>query len=223
MSARMARNQTKGVFSMKRIGIALALTLVFAPSALAQTPSQNANQNATVKACKNMKAQMGAKRFNKAFAPRTWSARAAMRNCARKEAAAQQQARVNAAHTCKTWQAGEDAAAMAAFEERFGTGATFAGVFGTEANAYGKCVSMLARAQNQERREATVNAANTCAAARRDTQGDAEAFAGLGDLGDKSFAEAFGSEKNAYGKCVSTVAKLLAAAKQADEETTPTP
>lgn len=203
---------------MRKLGIALALTLVFAPSALAQTPSQNANQNATVKACKNMKAQMSAKRFNKAFAPRTWSARAAMRNCARKEAAAQQQARVNAAHTCKTWQAGEDAAAMAAFEERFGTGATFAGVFGTEANAYGKCVSMLARAQNQERRAAIVNAAQICGAARRDTEAPTEAFEGIEGLEGQTFAF-FGTGKNAYGKCVSFVAKAL----QADEETTPTP
>ena len=201
---------------MKKLGIALALTLVFAPSALAQTPSPNANQNATMKTCKNLKAQMGAKRFNQAFAPRTWSARAALRNCARKEAAAQQQARVNAAQTCKTWQAGEDAAAMAAFKERFGQAATFASVFGTDANAFGRCVSMLARAQNQERRAATVNAAQTCGAARRDTVGVAEAFAGLGDLEGKTFAGAFGTEKNAYGKCVSTVAKLL----QADEETT---
>ena len=206
---------------MKKFGIALALTLVFAPSALAQTPSTNANQNAAVKSCKNLKAQMGAKRFNQAFAPRTWSARAAERNCARKEAAAQQQARVNAAHTCKTWQAGEDAAAMAAFRERFGATATFASVFGDDANAFGKCVSTLAKEQNAERREAIVNAAKMCGAARRDTEGVADAFAGLGDLEGKTFAAAFGTEKNAYGKCVSTVAKLLAAAKQAEETTTP--
>jgi hypothetical protein len=218
----MARNENlKGVSSMKKFGIALALTLVFAPSALAQTPSTNANQNAAVKACKNLEAQMGAKRFNQAFAPRTWNARAADRNCARKEAVAQQQARVNAAHTCKTWQAGEDAVAMAAFAERFGTGATFASIFGTEANAYGKCVSMLAKEQNQERRAAIVNASKTCAAARRDTDGAADAFAGLGTLEGQTFAGAFGSDKNAYGKCVSTVAKLLAAAKQAEETTTP--
>ncbi len=200
---------------MKKLGIALALTLVFAPSALAQTPSPTANQNATTKTCKNLKAQMGAKRFNQAFAPRTWSARAALRNCARKEAAAQQQARVNAAQTCKTWQAGEDEAAMTAFKERFGQDATFASVFGDEPNAFGKCVSMLAKEQNRERRAATVNAARTCGAARRDTDGAADAFEGLGTLEGQTFAGAFGSEKNAYGKCVSTVAKLL----QADEET----
>ncbi len=204
---------------MKKLGIALALTLVFAPSALAQQgPNENANQNATTKECKNQKAQMGAKRFNQAFAPKTWNARAAMRNCARKEAAAQQRARVNAAHTCKAWQAGEDEAAMAAFEERFGEGETFASVFGEERNAFGKCVSTLARAQNQERRAATVNAAKICGAARRDTEPPTEAFAGIDGLENETFAF-FGTGKNAYGKCVSTVAKALAAAKQEQEET----
>ena len=203
---------------MKKLGIALALTLVFAPSALAQTPSTNANVNATVKQCKHVKAQMGEKRFNQAFAPRTWSARAAERNCARKEAAAQQQARMNAAQTCKTWQAGEDEAAMAAFRARFGQDATFASVFGDEPNAFGKCVSMLAREQNQERRAATVNAAQICGAARRDTEAPTEAFAEIEALKDESFAF-FGTDKNAYGKCVSFVAKAL----QADEETTTTP
>jgi hypothetical protein len=195
---------------MKKLGIALALTLVFAPSALAQTPSPNATQNATTKTCKNLKAQMGAKRFNQAFAPRTWSARAALRNCARKEAAAQRQARVNAAHTCKTWQS--DAAAFeAAMVGTPNQGKTFAEVFGTEANAYGKCVSTLARAQNQERRAALVNAAHTCKTWKTDPAAFAAAMAGTENAG-KTFAQVFGSEKNAYGKCVSTLAK----AKQAE-------
>ena len=198
---------------MKKIGIALALTLVFAPSALAQQ-GPPPDSNARV-ACKNLKAQMGKRNFNATFAPRTWSARAAVRNCARKEAAAMGQARMNAAHTCKTWQAGEDAAAMAAFEERFGTGETLGSVFGDDPNAYGKCVSTLARAQNQERRAALVNAARTCAAARRDTAGVTEAFADIEGLADKTFSF-FGTRKNAYGKCVSFVAKASQA-----ETTTP--
>jgi hypothetical protein len=199
---------------MRKLGIALALTLVFAPSALAQTPSQNANQNAMVKTCKNTKAQMGAKRFNQAFAPRTWSARAALRNCARKEATAQQQARVNAAQACKTWAAGED---TTGFEAVFGTGTSFATRF-TGPNAHGKCVSTYARMQNQERRAATVNAAQICGAARGDLTAPTEAFADIEALVNESFAF-FGPDKNAYGKCVSFVAKAL----QADEETTPTP
>ncbi len=204
---------------MRKVGIALALTLVFAPSALAQTPSPNANQNATMKTCKNTKAQMGKRNFNATFAPKTWNARAAMRNCARKEDAAQARARANAAHTCKTWQAGEDVAAMDAFRERFGEEATFSSVFGTEANAYGKCVSMLARAQNQERRANLVNAARTCAAARRDNDGAAEAFEGIEAIEGQTFVGAFGTRKNAYGKCVSFVSKVLAVAKA--EEATP--
>lgn len=201
---------------MKKIGLVLALTLVFAPSALAQTPSTNANQNAMVKTCKNLKAQMGKRNFNRTFAPRTWAARAALRNCARKEAAAVQQARMNAAHACRAWAAGED---EAGFEEVFGTGTAFETMF-TGPSAHGKCVSTYVRIQNRERRANLVNAAKTCAPGRRDGTLVLEVLAGTLKEG-QTFTQAFSDRRNAYGKCVSFVSKVLAAAKAEEEATTP--
>ena len=93
---------------------------------------------------------------------------------------------------------------------------SFATMFGTKKNAHGKCVSSTAKemaatkaaekkAAKQER-EDRVNAAKTCKDAK---QADAE-----------KFATDFGTKKNAFGKCVSTTAKQLAAERKAEQETT---
>ena len=187
----------------KVITAAAVAALVAAPAAVAAPgPNANANQHATAKTCSNMKAQVGKRNFNALFAPKTQNARAALRNCARSESDAQQSARANAAQLCKTWAAGED---KAGFEERFGTGMAFAMKF-QGPNAHGKCVSTVARMLNQERREAMVNAAKTCAPGRTNADYVFPAVPGT-DLEGKQFKTVFGSGNNAYGKCVSTVAK----------------
>src|SRR4028119_1940013 len=119
---------------MLKLGfITTLVALVLAPVATAGGPSSNANQNATVKVCKNLKAQMGAQSFNAVFAPQSRNARAALRNCARKEAAAMSEARVNAAEACKT-ERGTTQESRAAFRTKYGGGA----------NALGRCVSQHA-------------------------------------------------------------------------------
>jgi hypothetical protein len=119
---------------MRNLALLIGLSLVAAPTAAAGGPSSHANTQATVKTCKNLKAQMGARNFKATFAPRAHSARAAFRNCARREAAAQAQTRANAAHTCKTWRNDDDA-----FEAAMGgtanEGKTFTEVFGTGASS----------------------------------------------------------------------------------------
>ena len=85
-------------------------------------------------------------------------------------------------------------------------GKTFAEVFGTGANAHGKCVSTVAREQNRERRAALVNAAQTCRAWKSDAADFAEAMEGTPNEG-KTFAQVYGSGKSAYGKCVSQQAR----------------
>ena len=191
---------------MLKLGlVTTAVALTLAPTAVAGGPSENANERAMVKTCMNLKAQMGARNFKAVFAPAAQNPRAVLRSCARKEAAAVQLARVNAAQTCKTWKS--DAAAFAA--AMVGTpnaGKTFAQVFGTGANAYGKCVSTVARAQNQARRAALVNAAHTCRAWKNDPAAFTAAMVGTPNAG-KTFAQVFGEGRNAYGKCVSSVAK----------------
>jgi hypothetical protein len=190
---------------MRRLALTVATLLVAAPAAFAGGPSSHANTHATVKACKNLKAQMGARNFNAAFAPNTHSARAALRNCARREAAAQAQARTNAARTCRAWR-NDPAAFETAMAGTANEGKTFAQVFGTGANAYGKCVSTVARQQNAERRAALVNAAHTCRTWKSDSAAFAAAMQGTANEG-KTFADVFGSGANAYGKCVSQEAR----------------
>jgi hypothetical protein len=101
-------------------------------------------------------------------------------------ARAHQQAQKNAAKTCKQQQTSDPAG--------------FATQWGTKSNAYGKCVSSTARAQEQQSAQQqqaddqnTVNAAKKCKAQRRD---DAAGF-----------ATQWGTKRNAFGKCVSTTAK----------------
>ena len=181
---------------MLKLGLVTTLSaLAIAPVAAAQTPNANANERATVKICKNMKAQVGARNFNAVFAPQSRSPRAALRNCARREGNAMQQARVNAAQACKT-ERGTTPESRAAFRAKYGGGE----------NAFGRCVSMTARAQNQARRAALVNAAQTCRTWKEDAAAFTAAMAGTPNAG-KTFAQVFGEGRNAYGKCVSTTAK----------------
>jgi hypothetical protein len=189
---------------MKKTILAATLAvLVAAPAAVAAPgPSTNANTRATVKTCNNMAAQMGKRNFRALFAPKTQNARAALRNCARSEVAAQQRVRANSAQLCKTWASGED---TAGFQERFGAGTAYSTMF-TGRNAHGKCTSTLARRQNAERRAAMVNAAKACAPGRTNGSHVVPALAGTSKEG-QTFSAAFGTAKNAYGKCVSFVAK----------------
>ena len=69
-------------------------------------------------------------------------------------------------------------------------------------NAYGKCVSKLAREEAAERKAARSNAAKDCKAERADAN-----FAATHD--GKTFAQFYNAknDSSAYGKCVSTKAK----------------
>ena len=96
------------------------------------------------------------------------------------------------------------------------SGSSFASMFGTKKNAYGKCVSSTARKaaaeDEKQAKDAKVNAAKECKA-ERDDAGFAAAHGG------KTFEQFYGTNKNgknAYGKCVSTKAKAKHA--EADKE-----
>ena len=95
------------------------------------------------------------------------------------------------------------------------SGSNFATMFGTEKNAYGKCVSSTARKQANEdaaqAKAAKTNAAKQCKA-ERDDAGFAAAHGG------RTFEQVYGTGKgnNAYGKCVSQNAKQNKA--KADDE-----
>jgi hypothetical protein len=90
---------------------------------------------------------------------------------------------MNPAQTCRALQENETA-----FEQRFGEGR----------NAFGKCVSTIARTRGetqpgQQGARAQTNPARTCRALRQTNRAQ--------------FEQRFGTGSNAFGKCVSTVAK----------------
>jgi len=116
----------------------------------------------------------------------------------------------NAAKLCKTEQADSN------FASAHG-GKTFAEFYGTSGNsngngngkgqghgnAFGKCVSSKASDKTDSQNAAQLNAAKQCKAQRADA-----GFAG--SHGGKSFSDFYGTnanKKNAFGKCVSALAK----------------
>lgn len=116
----------------------------------------------------------------------------------------------SAAKLCKALQTKTAAEQMAAL-----SGKTFAQAYGTSANAHGKCVSDQARkaaakaataAEQAAVAAVKANAAATCKA------WEADAAARQAALGDKSFADVYGGNKNAYGRCVVAQAKAGAEA-----------
>ena len=117
------------------------------------------------------------------------------------QAAVAAKAASNAAQKCKAERDGD----AAAFATAHG-GKSFADFYGTNANkknAFGKCVSAKADKTEATEQAAELNAAKQCKAWRADP-----AFAT--GHGGKSFGDFYGTnanKKNAFGKCVSKLAK----------------
>lgn len=103
----------------------------------------------------------------------------AMRTCIKGETPEAKDEFKNAAKECKA----AEAADPEAFAEAWGNGK----------NAYGKCVSGTAKAEDKEDVAEFKNAAKECKAERSDDP--------------TAFAEAYGERKNALGKCVSSKVK----------------
>ena len=94
--------------------------------------------------------------------------------CVSTNAAGAKQDVANAAKTCKA--------------ERTANAADFAAKYGTKSNAFGKCVSALAKAAAGEEASETSSAAKSCKAALTANRA--------------AFAAKYGSARNAFAKCV---------------------
>jgi hypothetical protein len=135
--------------------------------------------------CSALKARMGATAFAQAYS--TFGA------CASRFAQLEQQNDTSANATC-TAQQNDSNFAMNH------NGKTFAQFYGTGKNAnnaFGKCVSSIAKTSSQVEQQGRMNPAQTCRATRS-------------KLGTSVFAKTYGknaNDKNAFGKCVSTTAK----------------
>jgi hypothetical protein len=122
------------------------------------------------------------------------------------EAVEEQNAHTNAARACRE-ERGTHPASREAFAINYGTNGNAEN--GYRRNAFGKCVSMIAKAKEhaadeKDQQEATEwkNAAEECDAAR--------------DASAETFATTWGTDEDAFGKCVSKTAQ-----ENNDEESTP--
>lgn len=173
---------------IRRIATIGALAALAAPAAaLADGGTTTAQQQ-----CRSERTAMGAQTFKDTYGTNHNKSNAfgkCVAHRAKQDATAQEQARTNAAKQCKAEQASD----AAAFTMKYGTGKN-------GRNAYGKCVSTVAKAKAEKTETTEVkaekSAAKQCKAERKD---DADAFrAKYGTNHNKS---------NAFGKCVSTQAK----------------
>jgi hypothetical protein len=163
----------------RRMLLICALALAAVPAALAASPDATKNASG---ACTALKAQMGTT-FSSAYA--TFGA------CVSKYSQLEQQNVSSAQSSCSALQADT------AFATNHG-GKTFDQFFSTGKsgkNAFGNCVSALAKASSQAEQQSRQNPSRSCRAQRT-----ANATA---------FAQTYGknaNDKNAFGKCVSQVA-----------------
>jgi hypothetical protein len=176
---------------MKRILVLAAAVFTLAPAAAFATPTP-AQQAA--KDCSTLRAKMGVTAFAQAFA--TSGTSNAFGKCVSKLAQVEQANQTSASTLCRMEQADPN------FASTHG-GKTFVQFYGkgNGKNAFGNCVSLKAR-NSSKPEQAEMNPARTCSLLRT-------------KLSRSLFALAFGtnaSHANAFGKCVSLVARTQATA-----------
>jgi hypothetical protein len=182
---------------MKKFLIVSVLAALIVPAvSLGSGPTGQDRENAA-RACRALRASMGVELFRQTYGTVQSNHRNAFGKCVSRWTRAEHQNRVSAQSACNTEQA--DANFPAAHD-----GKTFAEFYGTgpnHRNAFGKCVSSKAKAASDEARQNTVNAAGSCKAERA-------------ELGAGPFREKYGknaNDRNAFGKCVSQLAKAKTA------------
>lgn len=164
---------------------ALAVALAAPASATAQgtSPSPADFKNAS-KYCKALKAASGPN-FASMYKNHGKCVSATAKKNAAEDARQERAAKQNAAEQCRA----ERAANAQAFAEKYGSNRN-------GKNAFGKCVSQKAKAnkdkadeQDEAEDQNRVNAAKKCKAERK--------------ANPEAFGQAYGTKRNAFGKCVS--------------------
>jgi hypothetical protein len=174
------------------IAVAAVVAALAVPAALAAEPSTPSAY------CKNLK-KTSPLMFGAGATYKTLGA------CVAAQGKVAAQSTANAAKACKAEQADANFAAGhggKSFAEYYGGNDKAKGA-GADKNAFGKCVSAKAKEGTAAQQSAQLNAAKQCKAQRADA-GFAAAHGG------KTFAQYYGKNgnlRNAFGKCVSTLAK----------------
>jgi hypothetical protein len=176
--------------------IAGALAVLAVPASTAAAHPSKADKREAQKECRAERGTTDATR--EAFKAKYRNFGACVSQKAKAAKAERKRAKKNAARECRE-ERGETAASRAAFREAYGTNSN-------KSNAFGKCVSSKAKAEQAEEdakdleeAEERTDAAQECDAERGDTQESRKAFE------DKYGSN--GNKRNAFGKCVSGKAK----------------
>jgi hypothetical protein len=176
-----------------RIAIAVALAALVIPAAsFAEGPTGQDRANAA-RACSALRASMGVEPFKLAYGTVAAKRRNAFGRCVSQWAHAEHQNRLSARTACQAEQSDPNFAAShdgKSFAEFYGKGPN-------GANAFERCVSAKVKAARAEALSNTVNAARQCKAERT-------------SIGAVPFRAKYGStanDRNAFGKCVSKLAK----------------
>ena len=180
------------------VSIGLAVALALPVSAVAKPHPDQADKRAATAECKTLRGTVES--TQEAFLTKFRNFGACVSKKAVEEAVEEQNAHTNAAKECRT-ERGTTAQERADFAKQYGTNGRD-GTNGFGRNAFGKCVSTKAKAKEhaadvKDQQEATEwkNAAKECDAARGDT-----------DACRAAFATTWGTDENAFGKCVSATA-----------------
>jgi hypothetical protein len=165
---------------MKRILAMLALAAFAVPALAADPPGTPSAE----KQCRDQRGSIGAAAFKDLYGTNHNKSNA-FGKCVSKANKTLDQNASEARSSCKTEQASD----AAAFKEKYGTNKN-------KSNAYGKCVSAIAKAADAQDQNATINAAKQCKDERKSDPA--------------AFKDKYGTNKNkrnAFGKCVSAIAK----------------
>jgi hypothetical protein len=178
-----------------KILIVAALAALVVPAASFAGPSGQDRENGA-RACKALRASLGTDLFRQTYGTAQSHRMNAMGKCVSQWTHAAHQNRINARSACTAEQADPNFAASH-------DGKSFAEFYGKNANdhnAFGKCVSSKAKASLEQEKSATVNAAKSCKTER-------------GSMTLAEFRAKYGknaNDRNAFGKCVSQLAKSAA-------------
>jgi hypothetical protein len=172
---------------MRKLVLVIAVAALAAPLAALAADPPSSEGPGPAQACAAERTAIGTQAFRDLYGTPPNKSNA-FGKCVSKKAKQQQENHDNAVSQCRAEQSDPNFAANhvgKTFEQFYGTG--------NGKNAFGKCVSGKAKAENQADQNAEVNAAKQC---KKDRAADLAAFKAK-----------YGTRPNAFGKCVSQRAK----------------
>jgi hypothetical protein len=178
---------------MKSILAAALLAVLAVPATAFSEDATGQDQANAARACKALRSSMGDALFKQTYGTAASKRRNAFGKCVSQWTRAEHQNRTSARSQCAAEQNDPNFAAThggKSFAEFYGTGPK-------HANAFGRCVSGKATAASADARQDTLSAARQCKSERA-------------TLGVPAFRAKYGknaSDRNAFGKCVSALAK----------------